>query len=98
MCAFLADFKMVQGRVSTKRSVVVNGRVCLKRGAESNVLELVVIERRRKWKWQVCSAAGEPVMGGWERTRQAARYQAYRALFLLLAASSRQLNDKPSVT
>jgi hypothetical protein len=37
-------------------------------------------------------------MGGWERTRQAARYQAYRALFLLLAASSRQLNDKPSVT
>ena len=62
------------------------------------MLEVVVIERRRKWKWQVCSAAGSPVMSGCERTREAARYQAYRALFLLLAASSTQLNDKPSVT
>jgi hypothetical protein len=59
------------------------------------VLEVVVIERRpTKWNWQVCSAAGAPVMSGWERTRQAARYQAYRALFLLLAAgSSWKAND-----
>jgi hypothetical protein len=63
------------------------------------VFEVVITPRHRsKWKWQVCNAAGEPVMSGWERTRQAAQYHAYRALFLLLAAGSRQLNDKPNVT
>jgi hypothetical protein len=58
------------------------------------VLEVVIIQGRpMKWKWQVCNAAGAPVMSGSERTRQAARYQAYRALFLLLAASSWKLRD-----
>jgi hypothetical protein len=58
------------------------------------VLEVVVIERRpSKWKWQVCYADGAPVMSGWAKTRQEARYQAYRALFLLLAGTRWRAND-----
>ena len=52
------------------------------------MLEVVIIERRpTKWRWQVCNAAGTTIMSGWEKTRQAAKYQGDRALFLMLAAS-----------
>ena len=61
---------------------------------EPTVLEVVIIERRpTKWKWQVCNTAGTAIMSGWEKTRQAAKYQGYRALFLLLAASSLKPNN-----
>jgi hypothetical protein len=57
------------------------------------MLEVVVIQRRpTKWTWQVCNAAGTPIMTGWEKTRRAAKYQGDRALFLLLAAC-RKPND-----
>jgi hypothetical protein len=63
------------------------------------VLEVVILRRRpTKWKWQVCNMAGTPVMSGWGRTRQAAQYHAYRALFLLLAAGSPNASRKRSVT
>ena len=49
----------------------------------------VVLKRRgrSRWKWAVCTAAGEVVMSGSESSRAGARYKAERALFLLLCAS-----------
>jgi hypothetical protein len=64
---------------------------------ESKVLEVVIVQRRpTKWRWQVRNSGGDPIMSGWEKTRQAAQYQGYRALFLLLAATSRKSNDTTS--
>jgi hypothetical protein len=45
------------------------------------------------WKWRVYNLAGETLMSGRERTRPAARYQAYRAIFLLLATTRNRSND-----
>jgi len=54
--------------------------------------EVVVIKRRRAWEWQLRDQSGILIMGGREKSRPAARYQGYRALFMLLATSWR-LND-----
>ncbi|MEO8317742.1 MAG: hypothetical protein ABI561_05405 [Bradyrhizobium sp.] len=51
--------------------------------------EVIVIKRRRAWEWQLRDQSGILVIGGRERTRPAARYQGYRALFMLLASSWR---------
>lgn len=51
--------------------------------------EVIVIKRRRAWEWQLRDQSGILVMGGRERSRPAARYQGYRALFMLLASSWR---------
>ncbi len=48
-----------------------------------------MIKRRRAWEWQLRDQSGILVIGGRERTRPAARYQGYRALFMLLASSWR---------
>jgi hypothetical protein len=50
----------------------------------------VVLKRRgrNRWKWAVCTAAGEVVISGSESSRAGARYKAERALFLLLCASA----------
>ena len=48
-----------------------------------------MIKRRRAWEWQLRDQGGILIMGGRERTRPAARYQGYRALFMLLASSWR---------
>ena len=55
-----------------------------------------MIKRRRAWEWQLRDQGGALVMGGRERTRPAARYQGYRALFMLLASSWR-LSALPAV-
>jgi hypothetical protein len=50
------------------------------------VLEVLITERRpTKWEWRVCDRSGTTIMGGFERTRPAAKYRGNRALFLLLA-------------
>ena len=51
--------------------------------------ELIVIKRRRAWEWQLRDQNGILIMGGREKSRPAARYQGYRALFMLLATSWR---------
>ena len=51
--------------------------------------EVIVIKRRRAWEWQLRDQSGILIMGGREKTRPAARYQGYRALFMLLASSCR---------
>jgi hypothetical protein len=50
------------------------------------MLEFVVIKRRRSWDWRLHDRNGKIVAGGREKTRSAARYHAYRAIFLLIAA------------
>ena len=51
-----------------------------------------MIKRRRAWEWQLRDQSGILIVGGREKSRPAARYQGYRALFMLLATSWR-LND-----
>jgi hypothetical protein len=51
--------------------------------------EVMVVKRRRAWEWQLRDQSGILLMGGRERSRPAARYQGYRALFMLLASSWR---------
>ncbi len=46
-----------------------------------------MIKRRRAWEWQLRDQSGILIMGGREKSRPAARYQGYRALFMLLATS-----------
>ncbi|MCA6118776.1 hypothetical protein J6524_28430 [Bradyrhizobium sp. WSM 1738] len=47
--------------------------------------DVIVIKRRRNYEWQVRDQDGALLMRGRERTRPAARYQGYRALFMMLA-------------
>jgi len=49
--------------------------------------EAIVRKRRRAWRWYVCTAEGNVVMLGSDPTRPGARYQANRALFMLLLNS-----------
>ena len=49
------------------------------------MLEFVIIKRRRNYCWQVRDQSGKLVATGREKTRSAARYRAYRALFLVLS-------------
>jgi len=63
--------------------------------------EVIVVKRRRAWEWQLRGQSGILIMGGREKSRQAARYQGYRALFMLLASSWRgsdMATPRPSAT
>jgi hypothetical protein len=48
------------------------------------VFEVLLKKRGRAWKWSVCTAEGQVVMQGAESGRTFARYNANRALFLML--------------
>jgi hypothetical protein len=54
------------------------------------VFEKVLKKRRRTWRWRLCTAEGDVIMLGSESSRPAARYQADRALFLLLLSAPYQ--------
>ena len=54
------------------------------------VFELVLKKRGRIWRWSVCTSEGAVVMEGSESSRPAAKYQAVRALFLLLLSAPYQ--------
>jgi hypothetical protein len=49
--------------------------------------EAIVRKRRRSWRWYICTGEGDLVMLGSDSTRPGARYQANRALFMLLLNS-----------
>lgn len=49
--------------------------------------DLKILQRGRRWKWQVFDQNGTSVLYGWQKSRPIARYYGYRALFLLLSAS-----------
>ena len=55
-----------------------------------SVFDLVLTKRGRTWQWSVCTIEGAAVMVGSESSRPAAKYQAYRALFLLLLSAPYQ--------
>jgi hypothetical protein len=51
------------------------------------VLDVRIMPRGRRWRWQVCNQHGVMLMRGWETSRSLARYQGYSALLLLLRAN-----------
>jgi hypothetical protein len=53
--------------------------------------EVVLKKRGRKWRWCVCTTEGIAIMRGSEGNRTAAKYQADRALFLLLLTAPYRL-------
>jgi hypothetical protein len=54
----------------------------------------VFLERRRRgaWRWSVCSTEGKVIMQGSDNSRPAARYNANRALLLLLLTAPYRSN------
>ena len=60
------------------------------------MMEVIVTRRRRSWEWRLQDQNGTPIMSGRERTRPAARYQAYRNLFMLLAIGRRSTELRSS--
>ena len=53
--------------------------------------EMVVKKRGRRWTWCVRTTEGVGIMQGSEANRAAAKYQADRALFLLLLTAPYRL-------
>jgi hypothetical protein len=51
------------------------------------IFEVVLKKRRRMWLWRVSTTDGDAVIGGSEGSRPAAKYNANRALFLLLLSA-----------
>ncbi|QAU44431.1 hypothetical protein EAS56_23925 [Bradyrhizobium guangzhouense] len=50
--------------------------------------EIILRPKGRRWRWRVCSTNGTIVMQGSRSTRNAARYDAHSALFLLLLSTT----------
>ena len=60
------------------------------------MLEFVIFKRRRNFCWQVRDQTGKMVATGRESSRPAARYRAYRALFLVLSTGWKATDLQPS--
>jgi hypothetical protein len=60
------------------------------------MLEFIIFKRRRNFCWQVRDQNGKMVATGREKTRPAARYRAYRALFLVLSTGWKASDLQPS--
>jgi hypothetical protein len=54
------------------------------------VFDIVLKQRGRGWRWRVLKTNGDLVMEGSEKSRPAARYEANRALLLLLLSAPYQ--------
>ncbi|WP_092514225.1 hypothetical protein [Afipia sp. GAS231] len=62
------------------------------------MFDIALSKRGRGWEWRVIGSSGKTVMQGGASKRAKARYQAERALFLLLmAAPAREIGreEKP---
>jgi len=51
------------------------------------IFEVALKKRRRRWLWRVSTTDGDAVIVGSESSRPAAKYNANRALFLLLLSA-----------
>ncbi len=51
------------------------------------IFEVVLEQRRQRWVWSVLTTEGTLVMTGSRSSRSAARYEADRALFLMLLSA-----------
>jgi len=60
------------------------------------MLEFVIFKRRRNYCWQVRDPSGKMVATGTEKSRPAARYRAYRALFMALSTGWKATDLQPS--
>ena len=56
------------------------------------MFEMSVRKRRRLWVWSVSSAEGGSIVEGAASSRQAAKYSADRALFMLLLSAPWKLD------
>jgi hypothetical protein len=62
------------------------------------MFDMVVAKRNRGWEWRVIDPSGKTVMCGRGPKRLNARYQAERALFLLLmTARTRELDREDNM-
>jgi hypothetical protein len=62
------------------------------------MFDMVLSKRGRGWHWRVADSSGNIIMQGRKSKRPAARYQAERALFLLLMTTrTRQLDREDKV-
>jgi len=60
------------------------------------MLDIVLVDRnRRGWEWRLCDESGAVLGRGRERTRLAARYRVYQAMFLALANCGRIIDPGP---
>jgi hypothetical protein len=59
--------------------------------------EMVLKKRSRRWTWCVRTTEGMAIMQGCEANRAAAKYQADRALFLLLLTAPYRLRRRSSL-
>jgi hypothetical protein len=73
--------KMTHGQVGTASLGTMT--------TQFQTFEAIVRKRRRSWRWYICTAEGDLVMLGSDSTRPGARYQANRAMFMLLLNSHR---------
>lgn len=51
------------------------------------IFDVTLAQRRRRWVWSVRTTGGTLVMTGSRSSRSAARYEADRALFLMLLSA-----------
>ena len=61
------------------------------------IFEMIVKKRGRRWTWSVRTTEGMGIMQGSEANRAAAKYQADRALFLLLLTAPYRLRRPPGL-
>jgi hypothetical protein len=63
------------------------------------MFDMALSKRGRGWGWRVSDSSGKTVMQGREFKRAKARYQAERALFLLLMTTrARELDRKQKLS
>jgi hypothetical protein len=59
------------------------------------IFEVALEKRRRRWLWRVFTTDGDAIIEGSESSRPAAKYNANRALFLLLLSAPYRSNPAP---
>jgi hypothetical protein len=53
------------------------------------MLQVKIIEcvcTPKEWEWRICDSSGQPLMVGWQRSREKAKLEGDKALFRLLAS------------
>ena len=89
----VADLLLICESVADKSLMQTIVEVIGEAGAMSDrfqLFEVLVKRRRRRWWWSVRTTDGALVMDGSTSNRLAARYEAHKALFLLLQSAPYQ--------
>jgi hypothetical protein len=90
----VADLLLICESVADKSLMQTIVEVMGEAGAMSDrfqLFEVLVKQRGRRWWWSVWTTDGALVMDGLTSNRLAARYEAHKALFLLLASAPYRL-------